>query len=372
MRVTKLIIHLDKFRHNIKCVQERVGTHPLLCVPVKADAYGHGAVAIANTALSAGAACFAIARVEEGIQLRRAGITAPILFLSLASPQDLRRIAIYRLSPFVAEHQDISRLVYTASNIGVKISVHLKIDTGMGRIGCRPEDALNLARHIANSPALEYSGTATHLAVSDSQDPSDIQYTNHQLSIFADAVAAIRQAGIDPGIVHAANSGAVIQHPAAYQDMVRPGIVLYGYSPIPGFPVEPVMEMCSAIIFIKKVRAGESISYGRTWTAPEDTQIATIPVGYADGLPRLLSGKHRVLIKKKFYPLVGRICMDQCMVDLGPNTDIRRGEPVTIFGGDADSASVIADTLGTIPYEIICAIKKRVPRICIKNEGIRS
>ena len=303
--------------------------------------------------------------MSEGIKLRKAGINAPILLLSVVTSGDLGRIAAYRLSPFVASHQELSRLVYAASSAKVKISVHLKIDTGMGRIGCSPSEAVDLARHIANSPALEYAGTATHLAASDSSDPDDIQYTRRQLCIFADAVASIRRAGIDPGIVHAANSGAVVQYPESYLDMVRPGIILYGYSAVPGLPVEPVMEMCSTIIFIKKLNAGESVSYGRTWKAPSDTYIATIPVGYADGLNRLLSGRHRVLIKKKFYPLVGRICMDQCMVDLGPETNIRLGEPVTIFGGEADSASVVAEAIGTIPYEVTCAINKRVPRIFI-------
>ncbi|MDR2151000.1 MAG: alanine racemase [Spirochaetaceae bacterium] len=365
MSVTKVIIHLENFRHNIACVRQQVGPHPLICAPVKADAYGHGAITIAKTALNAGAAYLAVARVSEGVQLRRAGITAPLLFLSLALPQELRRIAAYRLSPFVAEHQDISRLVYAASSAGVRIPVHLKIDTGMGRLGCRPEEAVELARHIVQSPALEYAGTATHLAVSDSQTLADMQYTTRQLSLFADAVGAIRQAGIDPGLVHAANSGAVIQHPSAYLDMVRPGIILYGYSELPGLAFEPVMELRSTLIFIKKVYAGESISYGRTWTASADTQIATIPVGYADGLNRRLSGKHRVLIKQQFYPLVGRICMDQCMVDLGAETDIRRGDSVTIFGGEADSAAVLASHIGSIPYELTCALNKRVPRLFV-------
>jgi alanine racemase len=183
-------------------------------------------------------------------------------------------------------------------------------------------------------------------------------------------VEGIRKAGIDPGIVHAANTGAVAFHEDAFLDMVRPGILLYGYAPDGAetvLPVKPVMELVSRIVFIKQVKKGETVSYGRTWTADRDTTIATIPVGYGDGLPRRLSGDVAVRINGAMYPLAGRICMDQCMVDLGPDTAIRRWDKVTIFGGDAPSAADIAAKLGTISYEITCGINKRVPRVYIKG-----
>jgi alanine racemase len=242
----------------------------------------------------------------------------------------------------------------------------------MGRLGCRPGEAAQLARHIAGLKSLRYAGTATHLAVSDSPAPADIAYTREQLRRFKEAVDSIARSGLDPGLVHAANSGAVAFHasggsPDACLDMVRPGILLYGYPPpgSPAFdpPVEPVMELLTAVAFIKRVRKGETVSYGRIWTAPEDRMIATLPIGYADGLSRSLSGNHTVYIRGKPYPLVGRICMDQCLADLGPDTDISRWEPVTVFGGSAPGAAELAARLGTIPYEITCNINKRVPRV---------
>ena len=258
-----------------------------------------------------------------------------------------------------------------ASAEKIRLPVHLKIDTGMGRAGCSVEESLGLARQIDACPSLELAGTATHFAVSDSADERDIAYTKTQLARFNEAVGAIRDAGIDPGIVHAANSGAVILHPDAWFDMVRPGILLYGYktvqeneiSPLEPLRAEPVMELKSTVVLIKKVKKGESVSYGRTWIAGQDTNIAMLPVGYADGLPRLASGKWQVLIGGNVYPIVGLICMDQCCIDLGPDTDVRRWDEAVIFGGQTGNAAALAAAVGTIPYEITCNINKRVPRI---------
>jgi alanine racemase len=239
----------------------------------------------------------------------------------------------------------------------------------MGRMGCVPAEAHSLVRQIAACTALEYAGTATHLAVSDSSAPEDRAYTERQIARFKEALEKIRAAGIDPGIVHAANSGAVVLHPEAWFDMVRPGILLYGYNPAvavlenPPLEVEPVMELRTIAAFIKQVQKGETVSYGRTWTSAFDTTIAVLPVGYADGLPRLASNKWKALIGGKTYPLVGRICMDQCMADLGPDTDVRRWDKAVIFGGPAPSAAILAERIGTIPYEITCNINKRVQRV---------
>jgi alanine racemase len=265
-------------------------------------------------------------------------------------------------------------LAAAAAQAGKRLPVHLKIDTGMGRIGTTAETAADLAAFVNGQPSLKYAGTATHLAAADSTAEDDIRYTKEQLARFRGAVKAIRQAGVDTGIVHAANSGAVMLHEDAWFDMVRPGIMIYGYAPVSAEevgkgaammkePLEPVMELTSRIVYLKKVHRGETISYGRTWTAPADTWIATIPVGYGDGLPRSLGGRYAVWIRDRFYPLAGRICMDQCMVNLGPETDIQRWEPVTVFGGSGHSAADIAEELDTIPYEITCNINKRVPRV---------
>jgi alanine racemase len=364
------LIHLEKFRSNLHAVRERIGPARLICVPVKADAYGHGAVRIAQAALESatGPICLAVAAVSEGAELREAGITAPALLFSQSLPAELPLILQHRLIPFVSDREFSTEAARTAAVAGVRLPVHLKIDTGMGRLGCSPEAAPRLAAFIASRPSLEYAGTATHLAAADSPAIGDAAYTREQLARFRGAVEHIRAAGLNPGIVHAANSGAVLLYPDAWFDMVRPGILLYGYNTVaglaaPSVPVEPVMELRCNVVFLKEVKKGESVSYGRAWTAPRDTVIATLPLGYGDGLPRGISGNWTVRIRGRQYPLVGRICMDQCMADLGPQTDIPRWEEAVIFGGAAPGAAALAAQLGTIPYEITCNINRRVPRI---------
>jgi alanine racemase len=367
MRATRAIIHLDAFRHNIRVVRSRIGAGRKLCVPVKADGYGHGAVPMAKTAVEEGAAFLAVATVEEGAELRKAGIDAAILLLSVPVPEEIPDLIAHRLSPLVGDADFVKALGAASGSPADPLRVHLKVDTGMGRVGCPPDAAAELARVIAAQPGLRLEGVATHLAVSDSLDPEDRRYTGEQLGRFASAVAAIRAAGVDPGLVHAANTGAVAFHEDAFFDMVRPGILLYGYPPAGAentLPVRPVMELVSSVVFIKQVRKGESVSYGRTWIADRDTLIATIPAGYGDGLPRRLSGQgFKVRVNGAWRPLAGRICMDQCMLDLGPGAAVRRWDAVTLFGGDALSAAALADMLGTISYEITCGINKRVPRV---------
>jgi alanine racemase len=341
-------------------------------VPVKADAYGHGALAIARAALKAGAFCLGVATADEGAELRKGGIDAPILLFSQILPEEIPQILENRLTPFVSDPEFVELLAKTAAAAGIRLPVQLKIDTGMGRMGCSPADSAALARQISGSPSLELTGTATHLAVSDSASPKDIAYTHGQLARFTEALNRIRAAGIDPGIVHAANSGGVLLHPGSWFDMVRPGILLYGYKNVrevePPLHVEPVMELRTQVVLIKKIKKGESVSYGGTWTAPRDTSIAVLPAGYADGLPRRASGRWQAHIGGREYPLAGRICMDQCMADLGPEPTVRRWDEVSLFGGPAPDASVLAERLDTIPYEITCNINKRVPRLYFGGE----
>ena len=372
MRATKAIIHLNRLRSNIGAIRAKVGPTVRVCVPVKADAYGHGAVHVAVAAIRSGATYLAVASVQEGVELRQAGIVAPILLFSLPIPEELGDVVAHRITPLVPDAEFARALADAAEAAGESLPVHLKIDTGMGRIGCRPEDAVALARSISSLKSLKLEGTATHLAVGDSSAPEDIAYTKNQLAAFREALASIRDAGIDPGIAHAAHSGGVAIHDDSFFDMVRPGLLVYGYPPVEdqrdAVPVAPVMELDTSIVFIKRVKKGESISYGRIWTADRDTTIATLPLGYADGLPRRLSGKISTLIGGVRYPLVGRICMDQCMVDLGEDPPVKRWDTVTIFGGEANgpSAADLALALGTIPYEITCGINKRVPRVYIE------
>jgi len=368
----KAIIHLDRFIANIEAVKARIGHERHICVPVKANAYGHGAPVIAETSLKAGAYCLGAATVEEGTKLRIEGITAPILLFTQPHPAEIPDVLTAGLTPFVSDEWYACALNEAAASKTI-LPVHLKIDTGMGRSGCSAKDALSLAKYIDSCASLELAGTATHFAVSDSTDAEDIAYTQLQLSRFKETIVAIKNAGINPGIVHAANSGAVILHPDTWFDMVRPGIFLYGYKSaeekeIPEFPFEPiqaqpVMELRTTVVMIKKIKKGETVSYGRTWTAPRDTTVAVLPAGYADGFPLLASNKWQVVIGGKTYPVAGRICMDQCCVDLGQESDVRRWDEAVIFGGCAQDAAALAAAVGTIPYEITCNINKRVPRV---------
>lgn len=364
---TWAIIHLDHFMQNFRAVQARVGTQRRICVPVKADAYGHGALQIAKTSLEAGAYCLGVATAAEGTELRKGGITAPILLLSQSHPQEIPEIISSRLTSFISDIEFADALSLQAKAANIRLPVHIKIDTGMGRLGCPAEEAAALADRIVSCAGLELAGTATHFAVSDSTAPEDIAYTKAQLSRFNEAVSAIRAAGIDPGIVHTANSGAVILHPDTWLDMIRPGLVLYGYKPVSAvetpLKVQPVMELRSTVVLIKRIKKGETVSYGRTWTAAEDTNVAVLPVGYDDGLPLLSSGKWQAVIRGKSYPLAGRVCMDQCCADLGTETDVQRWDEAVIFGGCAPDAGELARRTGTIPYEITCNINKRVPRV---------
>ena len=262
------------------------------------------------------------------------------------------------------------------------ITVHLKIDTGMGRIGCPIEQTVPLARQINSLPLLKLGGMCTHFAVSDSLAPNDIAYTRLQFKRFRLVADAVKKQGIRPGLLHCANSGAVLMYPEMQLDMVRSGLITYGYYPgditqqflsetvHKEFALRPVMEFKTRIVSIHRVQAGYNVSYGRTWTADKETELAVIPAGYGDGILRRYGHNLKVSIKGKAYPVVGRICMDQCMVDLGLNSGVKRWDEVSVFGpketGSLFSAQDIADNNNTIPYEIICAINKRVPRIFVK------
>ena len=359
---TRAIIRLDRLRRNIKAARKKIGGHPKICVPVKADAYGHGAVAVSRSALEAGAEYLGVALLREGVELRNAGIDAPVMIFSQSLPEDLPVIVSLDLIPFVSDNEFIEKAAKAAVRAKKPLTVHLKIDTGMGRLGCQPEEAAGLAIKIALAKKLRLGGVATHFAASDSLKKSDIAYTKKQIQRFGEAVSSIRKAGIEPGIVHAANSGALVFHEDSYFDMIRPGIFLYGYPPGPVPGVEPVMELRSTLVSIKKVRKGESVSYNRTWIARKDTFIGIIPTGYADGFPRGLSNNHSILIRGKAYPLAGRICMDQCMVDLGSRPEAQRWDEAVIFGPGFINAADMAEKINTIPYEITCGINKRVPR----------
>lgn len=373
---------MGNLRNNIEEVRRRLAPGVRLCIPVKADAYGHGAVPVAHTAVECGADYLAVAAVSEGVELRKAGITIPILVLSLPQPSEFTEIVERHLTPSLCDSELIRMLDATATAMGRRVPVHLKVDTGMGRIGCTPEEAPELARLVASLQGVRLEGVFTHFAVSDSLLPEDVDYTRRQVEVFRQVVASIRRLGIEPGICHAANSAAVFQYPESHFDMVRPGLAVYGYYPgditedylngkesRSGAPVhlKPLMDVRSTIVAIKQVRRGESVSYGRQWVAQEDCRVGVIPAGYGDGLLRRYGESLKVTINGRLYPVVGRICMDQCMICLGMDSPVSRWDEVIIFGprerGALQSAQDIADRTGTISYEITCGIDQRVPRV---------
>lgn len=372
MRATKAFIHLDHLQHNIHQIQQVIHPKTKICLPVKADAYGHGAIRTAIAAIKAGVSYLAVASVQEGIELREAGIVAPIISLSLPIPEEINLIIDYKLEPIVIDESFINELSHAAELRKKTIAVHLKIDTGMNRIGCNAEEAVKLATQIGRARFLHLQGIATHFAASDSENEDDTRFTQSQFALFQQTVADVRKAGIEIPIVHAANSGAVQHYPEMQCDMIRPGLIAYGYMPLPStasFTVKPVMELVTQVVLIKQIRKGVSVSYGRTWTADKDTYIATLPIGYADGLVRVLSPGLKVRIGNEFFPLIGKICMDQCMIDLGSRPWVQRWDEVCIFGAGAadNTAKTLADIAHTIPYEITCGIHKRVPRVFITN-----
>lgn len=368
MRATRALIHLDNFRRNIRLIRRHTGERPMLCLAVKADAYGHGITGIGTAAEECGVEYLAVATVDEAVELRSAGIRLPILLYSLPTPEELPDVVDHDITAMISDPELADMLDGAARARNRRIAVHLKVDTGMGRIGCTPADAPAVASHIALCGNLHLAGVSTHFAVSDSADTT---FTADQIRRFNAAVAGIRGVGIDPGVVHAGNSGGVLAYPDAWYDMVRPGIVAYGYYPSGEqertLDIRPVMELQSRLVFIKEVDAGTPVSYGATWRAPHRTYIGTVPVGYGDGYFRVLSNRARVSINGVSYPVVGRVCMDQIMVDLGPVCTVARYDPVVLFGPEpgGPDAEELAGLCNTIPYEITCAVSRRVPRVYV-------
>lgn len=373
MRPTKAIIHLDNLQHNIREVKKRLNNDVRICLAVKADAYGHGAVHSSVAAIRSGVTHLAVASVQEGIELRNAGIIAPIISLSIPNLDEAKDIILNNIQPIVVDEEYIEHLNNVGSLLNKKAKVHLKVDTGMGRIGCRVEEATRLAKKINEKTNLQLEGVATHFAVSDSISSSDEDFTQKQILLFKKAIENIKNEGIKIPLVHASNSGATLFQKEQF-DMVRIGLLAYGYSPFDEedegneIDLKPVMELLTEVVFIKQVKKGDSVSYGRIWVSPKDTYIATLPIGYADGLSRSLSSKLKVRIGDDFYPIVGRICMDQCMVDIGSEPKVKRWDEVCIFGYSNEevknnSAKDVARLAGTICYEITSNINKRVPRI---------
>lgn len=366
MRPTWADIDLGAIRHNVLGL--RGLTAPAeVCAVVKADAYGHGMVAVARAALDAGATWLAVALVDEGRRLRDAGLAVPILVLSEPRPFEMVEVATYDLRPAVYSGAGIAAAAAAAAQVGRTIPVHLKIDTGMHRVGAPPEMALRLATAIADRDTLQLDGVWTHCAVADVPDDP---FTNLQLDRFDAVLAELAAAGLRPAWRHAANSAAAMAFPRSRLDMVRCGIAVYGIAPGPGVAdrlrLRPALTLRSQVAYVKAIAAGERVSYGLRWAAPADGFVATMPIGYADGVRRSLwANGGEVLIGGRRRPLAGVVTMDQLMVDLGDDPTVTEGDEVILIGRQGDeeiTAEEVAAKLGTIGYEVVCDIESRVPR----------
>lgn len=367
MSASVAAIDLDAVASNIRVLSGLAGS-AAVCAVVKADGYGHGSVPVARAALDAGATWLGVAHVGEGRVLRAAGLDAPILVLSEPDPAEIPAALATGQHLVVYRSEMIDAVAAAAESLGVPSApLHLKIDTGMRRVGCEPDDAVALARRIVAADRVVLAGTMTHLARADELDATT---NDEQLDRFDDVLAAFAAAGIDPGIRHAANSAGTIAHPRSRHDLVRVGIATYGIPPTPGMAgmadLRPALRWTATVRHVKAVRAGESVSYGHRHCFPRDTVVATVPVGYADGYRRRLGlAGGDVLIGGRRRPLVGVVTMDQFVVDCGPDAAVSVGDEVVLIGAQGDetiAADDVAALLDTIGYEVVCDISARVER----------
>ena len=374
-------IDLGAIAHNVRTLRRQTGADTRFMAVVKANAYGHGAVAVARQALSAGADWLGVARVEEGIALRQAGIEAPILVFGYTPPPAAEALLRHDLTATVYSFETARAYSETAVAADRTLRLHLKVDTGMGRLGLIPEvHNLSLtgkavsgnpvfeAEAIAHLPGIALEGIYTHFAAADHADKA---YTLSQMEKFNDFLDHLHFAGLDIPIRHAANSAAVIDLPATHLDMVRCGIALYGLNPSDAvdadrLALQPAMALKARVIQVKTVPAGFPVSYGMTYTTERPTVIATVAAGYADGLNRRLSNIGAMLVRGRRVPIAGRVCMDLTMLNAGDVPDIAAGDEAVIFGRQAGSelsADEVARALGTINYEVVTAVGARVPRV---------
>lgn len=361
-------IDLDALTHNVEELRRPLPAGCRFLGVVKANAYGHGAVTVAKRLEELGAGYLAVACLDEGVELREAGVRLPILILGYTDPVYTPELLAMGLTQAVTGIEAAEAYAAAAREQGGRLRCHLKLDSGMGRVGFRLPEEFSLAEKALALPELDFEGVFTHFAVSDV--PGGEAYTEAQHSRFIEAVEKLEaKRGGKFALIHCANSGAVINYQEYVHDMVRPGIMLYGCYPDKdrgGFDLRPVMSLKTRVVQLKDMPAGESVSYGRLWKAESPRKIAVLSVGYADGLPRLLSGRLHFFIRGQKVPQVGRVCMDMCMADVTELPEVRVGDEVLIFGrgcGGEIPVEALAEPLGTISYELLCGVSPRVPRV---------
>ena len=358
-------INLAAIRHNLTEIRRHIQPAAKLCAVVKANAYGHGAVEVSKVAVECGADFLAVATAEEGVELRRAGFTLPILIVGLIPYNAADIVVENKITATVSDFELAKKISASAVKFDTQAKIHLKIETGMGRIGIFPNDAAELAEKISKLPNIELEGVFSHFADADSSDKT---FTLQQLEIFKSTCEKISQRGINIKIRHIAESAAILEIPAAHLDMVRSGIITYGLYPSSEvqktIKLQPAMKLVAKVAFIKEIAAGTSIGYGREYIAAKRAKIATVPLGYADGYIRAYKGFH-VEIKGKIAPVAGRVCMDQIMIDVTEIPNVKIGDEVILFGSDKISIDDAARHLKTINYEITCLVSNRVPRVFV-------
>ena len=385
LRRTWAEVDIDAIKHNFKEIRSTVGDDTEIMCVIKADGYGHGAVFLGQYYEKLGADRFAVSNIEEALQLRENGITKPILILGFTPAEMAGELAENNISQAVLSLDYARELSENAVKSGKTVSIHIKLDTGMSRIGFMYQDkdrdagSLEQIRNVCALENLSPDGIFTHFAVSDEADEGR-EATLHQFDCFSDAVEKLRESGITFKTVHCSNSGAIIDYSQARFDCVRAGIILYGLSPSSKLygklDLRQAMQIKSVIAQIKTVEPGTAVSYGRTFVTEKATKIATVPIGYADGYTRSLSGKAYMTVGGKKAPVIGRVCMDQVMIDITDIDGVKTGDEVTVIGTGEDntiSFDDIAELTGTINYELVCLVGKRVPRVYKrhgKNVGI--
>ena len=371
-------VDLDAIWENMVHMKENIAENTNILAVIKTDGYGHGGVPIAKMLEQLDFMFgYAAATYEEAHVLREAGVKKPILILGYTFPYCYEELIREEIRPAVYRRDTVEELTTAAAKVGKKAKVHIKVDTGMGRIGITPdEEGLEFVRFLMEHPELEVEGIFTHFAKSDETDKTS---ANHQLELFQDFIKKIQtELGITIPVKHCSNSAAILEMPQANMDMVRAGITTYGLYPSEEVskdivPLRAAMSLYSHIVYCKTIHAGQSVSYGGLFTATKDTRVATIPVGYGDGYPRSLSGKGYVLIHGKKAPILGRVCMDQFMVDISEIPEAMEGDKVTLLGMDGTeriTAEEIGELSGRFNYEFVCDLGKRIPRVYIQHGEI--
>lgn len=373
-------IHLDRITYNVAQIQSMLHSGCQLLGVVKADAYGHGDKYVADCLRRQGVNWFGVSNLEEALSLRRQGFTENILIFGITPAEHADLLACQNITQSVFSSEYAEKLSKAATDHHVTVNIHIKVDTGMGRIGfCSLDGIQQVSRQIAAAcalPGLRPGGIFTHFAVSDEIQPESVQYTKEQFARFMDTCQELERMGISFPLRHCCNSGAFLNYPEMQLDMVRPGNLIYGLYPSSDcqrqkkISLKPAMELKSQVSMVKTVCAGRSVSYGRTYQTTGERIIATVPIGYADGYTRRLSNKARVLIHGQFAPEIGNVCMDQMMIDVTDIPGVQEGDIVTLFGeqqGQVLPVEELAELTGTINYEIVCVLGRRVPRIYLVN-----